>query len=37
MRHPFELQLTELETIDFQLQELADEASEQIAGASVTK
>lgn len=34
MRHPFELELSELETIDFQLQELTDEASEQFSGGS---
>ena len=32
MRHPFELQLSELETINFAIQELTDEFSEQVAG-----
>ena len=36
MRHPFELELSELETIDFQLQELNDEASEKVAGGCFT-
>lgn len=35
MRHPFELELSELETIDFQLQELTDEASEKVSGGSL--
>ena len=36
MRHPFELELSELETINFAIQELADEASEQVAGGFAT-
>ena len=36
MRHPFELLLSELKTIDFQLEELSDEASEQVAGGFFT-
>ncbi len=32
MRHPFELQLSELETINFAIEEISDENSEQVAG-----
>ena len=32
MRHPFELELSELAHIDFAIQELSDETSEQVSG-----
>ncbi|MBE9166115.1 hypothetical protein IQ238_00725 [Pleurocapsales cyanobacterium LEGE 06147] len=32
MHHPFELELSELETINFELEELTDEEAKKVAG-----